>query len=43
MVTSYRAKDPLVRDASVLKTITFVSQADRLNYQVCPAFRILEA
>lgn len=34
VVTSYRAKDPLTHDASILDTIRIVSQQDRLNYQV---------
>ncbi|GAA5926062.1 hypothetical protein JCM3775_005192 [Rhodotorula graminis] len=33
MVTSFRARDPMVHDGSVLSTIHPVSKANRLNYQ----------
>jgi hypothetical protein len=33
LVTSYRAKDPLVHDCSVLSTIRIISKEDRLNAQ----------
>ncbi|KAI5480402.1 hypothetical protein MNV49_000977 [Pseudohyphozyma bogoriensis] len=33
MVTSFRAKDPLVRDASVLSTIHPITKRNRINYQ----------
>ncbi|KAL8290023.1 hypothetical protein RQP46_002962 [Phenoliferia psychrophenolica] len=33
MVTSFRAKDPLVRDASVLTTIHPITKRNRINYQ----------
>ncbi|POY70194.1 hypothetical protein BMF94_6777 [Rhodotorula taiwanensis] len=33
MVTSFRAKDPMLRDASVLKTIYPITKRNRLNYQ----------
>ncbi|GAA6044309.1 hypothetical protein JCM8097_002874 [Rhodosporidiobolus ruineniae] len=33
MVTSFRAKDPLLNDASILKTIRPTAKRNRLNYQ----------
>ncbi|GAA5865192.1 hypothetical protein JCM8547_008309 [Rhodosporidiobolus lusitaniae] len=33
LVTSFRARDPMVNDASVLPTIRIISKKNRLNYQ----------
>jgi hypothetical protein len=40
-VTSFRAKDPIIRDDSVLTTIRPVANLNELYYEVCPAYPTL--
>ncbi|GAA6023443.1 hypothetical protein JCM10207_004414 [Rhodosporidiobolus poonsookiae] len=43
MVTSFRPRDPMLEDSSVLSTIRFISKKNRLNYQwTTYRFKLLE-
>ncbi|GAA6023441.1 hypothetical protein JCM10207_004413 [Rhodosporidiobolus poonsookiae] len=43
MITSFRPRDPMLEDSSVLKTIRYISKKNRLNYQwTTYRFKLLE-